>query len=80
MPQILEKIYDKSGLYAITAKAYADDETKGSFFIAECFEQCHNKSAFDHWGYELVLEIVHFRLEMIRYPLRIISQQLRYDT
>jgi hypothetical protein len=74
--KILNSIEVRGGLYALGARAYADDEVKGSFFIAECFEQCHHISAFQHWGAALVLEIVHYRLEMIRYPLRIIEREL----
>ena len=71
----MKKIEEKGGLYVYAARLFADDETNGSFFIAECFEQCHNISALELWGPDLVLEITHFRLEMIRHELRMIVTQ-----
>src|SRR5690242_2170620 len=75
-PEILCQIREKGGLYALGAELYGESETKGSFFIAECFEQCHVPEAAAHWGPDLVMEIVHYRLEMIRYPLWLIEDRL----
>jgi hypothetical protein len=68
--RILEKIVEKGGLYGSCAELYLNDRVKGSFYISECFEQCHLQSSIDHWGIELVLEIINFRLEMVRHSFR----------
>jgi hypothetical protein len=75
--EILEQIREKGDLYSIGAAAYMHDEAKGSLFIAECFEQCCHESTIRHWGIELVLKIVHYRVEMIKYPLKLIEEELK---
>jgi hypothetical protein len=45
----------------------------GDNFLVECFEQCHNKSLVDLWGQELVLDVIHYRLELIRRPMKAIG-------
>jgi hypothetical protein len=37
---------------------------------------CH-ESTIRHWGIELVLKIVHYRVEMIKYPLKLIEEELK---
>lgn len=75
-PSILKKIQEKGGSYEFCARMYENDEKMGSLFIAECFEQCHNSSALAHWGPALVMDIVHFRLELIRYELKQVNNRL----
>ncbi len=57
---ILEGIKSKGGLYARAAVMYMDDAEKGDLFIKECAEQCHNKSAQELWGEELVKAIKEY--------------------
>lgn len=74
--EILEEIITKGGLYAVAAQLYMNDERKGSYFIAECFDQCHHLSTAENWGKELVLKIIYFRLELIRHPMRQIANRV----
>jgi len=57
---LLEKIISKGGLVGKCASFYVDDPILTDQFIRECSEQLHNKSAIDHWGKELVLEIRNY--------------------
>ncbi len=68
--EILRRIAEKGGLYELGAKMFADDEVKGSYFIVECWQQCHNESAVNHWGKDLVADITHFSLELLRAEVR----------
>lgn len=54
---ILEKIIAKGGLIGRCAQLYKHDPLLTDRFIRECVQQCHNKSAIDQWGAELVSEI-----------------------
>jgi hypothetical protein len=58
---ILNKIIEKGGIMGVAASMYINDEEKSKQFLYECFEQCHNKSAINHWGEGLVKEIVNFQ-------------------
>ena len=68
---IIRQIITSGGWHANAALQVLSEE-KEDQFIAECFDQCHNKSVVDAWGADLVLEIIHYRLELIRSQLRII--------
>ncbi len=57
---ILNGIKAKGGLYGKAAEMYMNDEKKSDLFIKECAEQCHNQAAIDHWGEELVSDIVQY--------------------
>lgn len=54
---ILEQVISRGGLMGAAAKMYINDESKIDEFIKECSEQCHNESAKQLWGKELVSEI-----------------------
>lgn len=43
-----------------TAKIYITDREKASQFIHECFKQCHNKTAKQLWGEDLVKDIATY--------------------
>ncbi len=58
--KILERIIEKGGLYGQCAKMYKDDDRNTGLFIKECSQQCHNQSAIDQWGKELVTDIMDF--------------------
>jgi hypothetical protein len=60
---IMERIILRGGLYGRAASNYIRDEKQSYQFIRECFEQCHNKSAQDLWGSELVKDIRKFITE-----------------
>ena len=62
---LLERIISKGGLYGSAAKMYAGDKEKTEQFILECSEQCHNRSAVNQWGEDLVEEIKTFREKLI---------------
>jgi hypothetical protein len=72
--EILYKIGETDSLYAVGARMYQNDEGKASRFIAECFDQCHHSSFLQFFGIDLVLKIIHFRLELIRNPLRMVEK------
>jgi len=57
---ILNGIIRKGGLMGAAAKMYINDEEKTNQFIKECSEQCHNKSAREFWGEELIKEIMEY--------------------
>lgn len=54
---ILEKIISEGGAMGQCAQLYKHDPTLTDKFIRECFEQCHNRTAIQHWGEVLVAEI-----------------------
>lgn len=56
----MQRIIAKGGLIGAAAKMYINDEEKADLFIKECSEQCHNKSAKDQWGDELVKDILEY--------------------
>lgn len=58
--ELMVKIIDKHGLYGRCAKMYIGDPALTEQFLKECYEQCHNQAAVDHWGTELVESIVKF--------------------
>ncbi len=67
--EILTRIINKGGLYGqIAAKTITPDKVDN--FIIECFGQCHNRSTQILWGNELVMDLIRYRLELIRQPLR----------
>lgn len=58
--ELMVKIIDKKGLYGRCAKMYIGDPALTEQFLKECYEQCHNQAAVDHWGKELVESIIKF--------------------
>lgn len=58
--EILNKIISKGGLIGATAKMYLHEADNADLFVKECKEQCHNQSAKNLWGDELVSEIIHY--------------------
>ena len=70
--------FEKGGLYGSCAELYLNDQVKGSFYISECFEQTHHQSSIDHWGIELVLEIITFRHATFRSTQNFTSQEEQY--
>ena len=67
---ILKRISQTGGLYGLVAETWMSDSEKSDQFIIECFEQCHNEEAIRHWGKQLVADIIWYRLELIRIPLK----------
>lgn len=67
--EIIKRIADCGGLYGQIASKSINPENADNFII-ECFDQCHNASVQELWGIELLLEILNYRLELIRKPLR----------
>lgn len=63
---ILNGIIARGGIYSGVAQMYLQDETKADAFIKECFLQCHNRELWDYWGLDLMLEIISYRLLMLR--------------
>ena len=55
--EILNIIIAKGGLMGAAARIYINDTEKADGFIMECYGQCHNKSARELWGEELVSAI-----------------------
>ena len=72
---IFQRLIAKGRLHGQVAHLFARDEIKGNQFITECFEQCHTNSAFDHWGANLIMDIIKYRLDLLRKPLRDLIQQ-----
>ncbi len=62
---ILSRIINKGGIMSAVAKMYINDEEKANQFIRECSEQCHNQSAKDFWGEELVTDIIKYCSKMV---------------
>lgn len=66
--KIIDGIIRSGGLYGeIASQLPVSHQTD---FIVECFEQCHNKTVYDLWGGELIMDIISYRLDLIRNPLR----------
>jgi hypothetical protein len=65
--KILNVIIAKGGLMGAAARMYINDDQKSDGFIRECYEQCHNKSAQELWGKELVSEIEKYILNSVFY-------------
>ena len=57
---ILKAIISKGGLLGSCAKIYLNDEVMGHQFIIECSNQCHTVLIAEHFGSELVSEIVKY--------------------
>jgi hypothetical protein len=64
--RILNRIIEKGGLYGYVAISAIHDPKKGDLFITECFEQCQHESVWDHWGPELTMDIINYRLTLLR--------------
>ena len=73
---IIERLIARGGICSLPAQMFGPDPVKADQCIIECFEQCHVKDAIDHWGVPLVLDIIHYRLELIRSAYRIICSEL----
>lgn len=61
---ILCRVKERGGLLGYAASHYMHDKENGDKFIIECFEQCHNQSAVDFWGEELVLDIIKYAVHL----------------
>lgn len=57
---IMTKIISKGGLIGKVASLYIDSNKLSDQFIAECFDQCRNNSAKEHWGEDLIKEIKNY--------------------
>ncbi len=66
--QIIDGIIRSGGLYGQIASRLS--VAQQSEFIVECFEQCHNRTVYDLWGGQLIMDIISYRLDLIRIPLR----------
>lgn len=75
--RIIQGIIHSGGLYGQIASCI--QPTDEDNFIIECFEQCHNKEANDLWGKELVMDIINYRLGLIRIPLKKLLEQKKYE-
>lgn len=58
--EILNRIINKGGLLAACGILYIKDKEKAHKFLLECFEMCHDHSTIEHWGEELVLDIIKY--------------------
>jgi hypothetical protein len=67
---ILRRISETGGLYGLVADSCMADNDRSDLFIVECFEQCHNEEAVSFWGKQLVADIIWYRLELIRKPMK----------
>jgi hypothetical protein len=63
---ILERIIEKGGLIG-TIAVYATDEQKVELFMTECFEQCQHIALQNFWGNELVKDVVHYRVKLLKF-------------
>jgi len=75
---IIQGIISSGGLYGQIAERIAENDRDK--FIIECFEQCHNKEAHELWGQELVMDIISYRLDLIRIPFKELLEQEKYET
>ncbi len=75
---IMDRIIKSGALFGAIAKMYAGHPKKSNQFIIECFEQCHNKGVHKLWGAHLVMDIVTYRLDLIRIPLKEVDQELTF--
>lgn len=53
-------IVNKGGLMGSCAKIYVSSPQMADAFIRECKEQCHNPSAKNLWGKQLISEIMDY--------------------
>lgn len=58
--EILTRIISKGGLLGSCAKIYINDKVKAHQFILECSEQCHHSLIINHFGEELVADIIKY--------------------
>jgi hypothetical protein len=73
----MESLIKKGGLYGEVAELYRHKENVYDQYIIGCFNQCHNKSCWDHWGSALIMQIITYRLNLIRIPLKETLEELR---
>jgi len=64
---LLNRIIEKGGLYGMVAAMCAEDYEKANGFLRECFDQIHNKSLWDFWGRDLILDLIRYRLQYLRF-------------
>ncbi len=66
--KIIREIVKRGGLWGqIAARLPAKDYNA---YIIECFAHCHAESVQEHFGKKLVLDIISYRLDLIRIPLK----------
>ena len=65
--ELIRKIIAKGGMLGMAAEFHAGDASKSEGLLKEYFEQCHNRSLWDFWGKELVLDLVRYRLHLLRF-------------
>jgi hypothetical protein len=58
--QLLERIINKGGIMGSCAKMYIYNKELANEFILECYYQCHNNSATQLWGEELIIDIRNY--------------------
>lgn len=63
---IMQRIISKGGIMGSAAKMYIDNAENTDKFIKECSEQCHNKTAKDLWGEQLVLDILNYSMNKMK--------------
>lgn len=68
--EILSSIAAKGGLYALAAIKFRTDPVKAEQFIVECFEQCRHLNTLRHWGSPLVLDIIAYRIDLLKRALK----------
>ena len=73
--EIMEGLIRSGGLFGDIARLYIGDHSKSDQYITECFEQCHNKSVWDLWGVMLTLDLIQYRLDLIRIPLKKVMEE-----
>ena len=64
---LLNRIIERGGLFGLVAAKYVEDQEKSNGFIKECFDQAHNKTLWDFWGKELVLDLIHYRVQYLKF-------------
>jgi hypothetical protein len=64
---LLRRIAAKGGLHGQIAQLYISDMDAAHEYLTECFGHCHNQSVWAHWGKELTLDIIHYRILTLRH-------------
>jgi hypothetical protein len=64
--ELMQKIIAKGGLFGMAAEFHLADADKSNGLVKEFFDQCHNRSLWEFWGRDLVLELVRYRIRLLR--------------
>jgi hypothetical protein len=65
--RIINGIIEKGGLLGMAAEYHAGSEENSHGLLGEFFEQCPNKSLWEFWGPDLVLDLINYWVKHLRY-------------